>query len=106
MSLHTYPNDRSTCMLKDGPVDPRFQIPGGTLQYNPERDARFPYIYKIPTHVLVHSPEYFKTILLHVVDTSMEAREARAKYEKTLSVPLGPNSNMDNHGPSPILIMF
>ena len=93
-------------MSKDGPVDPRFRIQGGTLRYNPERDARFPYLYEVPTHVLVHSPEYFKTILLRVVDTSIDAREARAKYEKTLSVPLGPNSNMENYGPSAILIMF
>ena len=75
-----------------------FQIPGGILQYNPERDARFPYIYEIPTHALVHSPEYIKKILIHVVDTSIEARIGHARFEKSLSVPLGPNANMDNHG--------
>ena len=94
----TYPKDRTTCMLKDGPIDPRFQVPGGTLRYKPERDSRFPYIYEIPTHALVHSPEYMKTILIHVVDTSIEARKACAKYEFTLTVPLGPNANMEKYG--------
>jgi hypothetical protein len=98
MSVLTYPRDHSTLMSKEGPVDPRFHIPGGTLLYNPEQDGRFPYLYKISTHALVHSPEYIKTILIHIVDTSTEQRKARAKYEKTLSVPLGPDANMDNCG--------
>ena len=85
-------------MTKDGPVDHRFQILGGTLKYNTKRDARFPYLYEIPTHALVHNPKYIKTILIHVVDTSVEALVTRAKFEKTLSVPLGPNAVMDNYG--------
>lgn len=87
-------------------MDHGFQIPGGTLLYNPERDARFPYIYEIPTHALVHSPEYIKKILIHVVDTSIEAHVACATFEKTLSVPLGPNANMDTHGQFANLIPF
>lgn len=106
MSIPTYPRDRSTCMSNDGPEDLRFRISGGSLQYNPERDARFPYIYKIPTHALVHSPKYINTILIHVVDTSIKALEARAKYEKTLSVPLGPNGTMDKYGHFMNLILF
>ena len=85
-------------MMKDGPTDHRFQIPGGILQYNPERDVHFPYIYEITTHALVHSPNYIKTILIHVVDTAIDARVKRANFEKTLSVPLGPNAIMDNYG--------
>jgi hypothetical protein len=97
MSIPTYPRDRSTCMRKDGPIDSRFRVPGGTLRYNPERDSRFPYIYEIPTHALVHSP-HIRTILIHVVSTSIDDRKRCAEYEKTLSVPLGPNANMDNYG--------
>jgi len=97
-TIPIYPIDRSACMLEDGPIDHRFQITGGTLLYKPERDSRFPYIYSIPTHPLVHSPNYIKTILIHVVDTSIDARIARANYEKTLSVPLGPDGNMDSYG--------
>ena len=106
MSAPTYPHDRSSCMRKEGPIDRRFQIPGGILQYRPERDGRFPYIYKIPTHALVHSPKYIKTILIRVVDTSIKARIAQAKFEKMLSVPLGPNAHMDNNGRFPKVIFF
>jgi hypothetical protein len=64
MSAFAYPINRSSCMTKEGPADHRFQIPGGTLKYNAERDTRFPYLYEITTHALVHMPEFFKTILI------------------------------------------
>jgi hypothetical protein len=41
MSASTYPAypiDRSSCMTNNGPVDGHFKIPGGTLQYNAERN--------------------------------------------------------------------
>ena len=106
MSTPKYPPDCSSYMTNDGPMDHHFQIPGGTLQYNAKRDGRFPYIYKIKTHSLVHAPKYVKTILIHVVDTAIEARVSRAKFEKTLSVPLGPNVVMDDYGLFPNLISF
>jgi len=106
MTISAYPIDRSSCMTNDGPLDRRFQIPGGTLKYNAKRDVRFPYIYQITTHALVHAPEYFRTILIHVVDTSMEALVSRAKFEKSLSVPLGPDALMDNYGKFPSFISF
>jgi len=93
-----YPRDRIACMNEDGPTDPRFRIPGGTLVYKQYRDARFPYLYAIPTHVLVHSPKYIKDILIHVVDTSVDDRKARANFEKRLSIPLGPNVLMEKYG--------
>jgi hypothetical protein len=98
MSVPIYPIDQTSCMMSDGPIDPRFQVKGGTLLYNPKRDGRFPYIYQIPSHALVHSPKHITKILIHIVDTSIKARTARADYEKTLSVPLGPDANMDNYG--------
>ena len=101
----TYPMDRLTCMSKDGPPDRRFHVPEGELQYHSERDARFPYIYRIPKHALVHSPDHIKIILIHIVDTSAEARVERAQFEKTLSVPLGPNELMDKYGAS-VSILF
>ena len=94
----SYPRDRSACMSQEGPSDCRFRIPGGVLQHHPERDVRFPYIYRISTHALVHSPDHFKTILIRVVDTSVEARIRNAQFVDSLSVPLGPNSLMDKHG--------
>jgi len=93
-----FPKDRSACMSKDGPLDPRFRIPDGELLYHSERDARFPYIYRVPTHALVHSPEHVRIILIHVVDTSVEARIRRGQFAKTLSVPLGPNKLMEEYG--------
>ena len=85
-------------MSKDGPTDCR--IPGGRLLYHPQRDAHFPYLYEVATHALVHAPQYLKKIWIHVVDTSTDARIEGAKFAKTLSVPLGPNANMEKYGPS------
>ena len=85
-------------MNVDGPTDPHFRIPNGTLLYHPNRDGRFPYLYAVSTHALAHSPEYIKKILIHVVDTSVKDRISRAKFEKTLSVPLGPNALMEKYG--------
>ena len=95
-----YPSDRSACMSQEGPSNPRFCIEGGVLQYHPQRDARFPYIYQISTHALVHSPDNFTTILIRVVDTSVKARTSLAQFDKTLSVPLGPNALMNEYGTS------
>ena len=94
----SYPIDRTSCMNKDGPIDPRFQVYGGSLQYVPNRDSRFPYLYSLPTHSLVHSPCYIKKILIHIVNTSCEAGIERAKFDHTLSVPLGPNALMKEYG--------
>jgi len=74
-------------MRKDGPADDRFKICNGTLLYHPERDARLPYIYQLKTHALVHDKRLTK-IIVHVVDTSINARIERAKFHKTLEVHL------------------
>jgi hypothetical protein len=93
-----YPLDRSECMNQEGPSDPRFRIPGGILLYHPQRDSHFPYIYRISTHTLVHSPAHFHTILIRVVDTSIKARIRCAEFNKTLSVSLGHNLLMNEYG--------
>jgi hypothetical protein len=93
-----YPTDLSAYMSPEGPSDPRFRIPGGTLLYHPQRDARFPYLYRISTHALVHSPDHFKMILIHIVDTSVDARIRCAQFDEILSVPLGPNALMNDYG--------
>jgi hypothetical protein len=83
---------------EEGPADTRFRITDGKLLFNPHRDVRCPYIYEIGTHTHVHSPHHIKKILMHIVDTSEEARITRAKFEKTLSVRLGPNALMEKYG--------
>ena len=87
-----YPVDRSAFMSKEGPPDPRFRIPEGELVYWAQRDARFPYLYHVLTHALVHSPDHFKLILIRVVDTSVKARIRCAQFDRGLSVPLRPNA--------------
>ena len=66
--------------------------------YSSQRDARFPYLYKVSTHTLMHKPEFLTTILVHVVDTSVDACIEHAKFANTLSVPLGPNILMKKYG--------
>ena len=83
----TYPTDRSDFMSPEGPSDTRFRIQEGVLLYHPKRDARFPYIYRISSHALVHSPAHIRIILIRVVDTSIDARISRAQFDKTLSLP-------------------
>lgn len=85
-------------MRQDGPSDRRFHITGGILLCHPQRDAHFPYLYRVSTHALVHSPNFFKTILVRVVDTSVDARSRCGQFNDTLSVPLGPNSLMSQYG--------
>ena len=102
----SYPVDRSTYMSKEGPANPQFRILGGDLLYHPKRDGRFPYLYRIPTHTLVHSPDHFHTILIHIVDPSMKARIRCAQFDKTLSVPLGPNVLMEEYGYAIKLLLF
>ena len=92
------PPDPFICMREDGPIDARFRVPGGELQYSSQRDARLPYLYKVATHTLVHNPKFLTTIIVHVVDTSVDARIERAKFANTLSVPLGPNILMKKYG--------
>ena len=92
------PSQRSSYMNEEGPTDPRFRIPNGKLLYNATRNARLPYIYEISTHILVHSPQHIKKILIHVVDPSEKARMAHANLESSLVVPLGPNKLMAKYG--------
>ena len=93
-----YPPDRSACMHKDGPSDQRYRIAGGKLLYDQHRDIRFPHLYELPMHALVHSRNFIKNILVHVVDTTVDARVIRTEFIDTLSVPLGLNKLMEAYG--------
>lgn len=88
--------DHLAFMSPEGPPDLRFRIPRGELQYHPRRDA--PYLYRISTHASVHSLDHIKIILICVVDTSVDARIHCAQFDKTLSVPLGPDALMKEYG--------
>jgi hypothetical protein len=102
-----FPSSGSALMNQEGPANPLFRILNGKLLYHPMRNARFPYIYEIPTHAQVHAPQHIRKILIHVVDTSEKARIARANFDNSLLVPLGPNDLMIKYGqyiPTTILL--
>ena len=91
------PSECFTCMCKDGPTNTRFHVPGGELLYSSQRDVCFPYLYKVSTHTLVHKLEFLTTILVHIVDTSVDAHIEHAKFANTLLVPLGPHILMKKY---------
>lgn len=93
-----YPTDRSVCMNCNSPTNHHYQVSGGELQYSKECDTHFPYLYAMQAHTLIHSSKYIKKILVHIVDTSINAHVACFKFAKTLSVPLGPDALMETYG--------
>jgi hypothetical protein len=73
-------------------------VDGGCLVYDEHRDERFPYLYEVSTHPLVHNTVAVKRILVYIVDTDPAALKGRAAWEDTLCVPLGPDAAMAQHG--------
>ena len=45
LMMSTYPENRTDVMQHSVPV--ALVVPGGTLLYHPNRDARFPYVYQV-----------------------------------------------------------
>jgi hypothetical protein len=76
----------------------QFVVPEGRLWTNPNRHGNFPYIYQVESHPLVSDTTHMHTILVTIVDTSREARKSLYEREKSLYVPLGPESLMDSQG--------
>ena len=102
-----YPADKARCMCIDGPEDKRFVVDGGCLVYDEHRDERFPYLYEVPSHPLVHNTVAVKRILVYVIETDPAALKCRAAWEDTLCVPLGPDAAMAQHGKQlPMYIMM
>ena len=63
----TYPADKTQCMRCDGPEDKRFAVNGRCLVYDEHRDERFPYLYEVPSHPLVHDTVAVKHILVYII---------------------------------------
>ena len=99
-----YPPDKSEYMRADGPKDKRFVVDHGSLVYCKRRDARFPYLYEVSSHPLVHNTEAVKRILVYIIDTDPAALKTLADWEETLGIPLGPDDAMDEHGKLPLII--
>ncbi|KIJ90287.1 hypothetical protein K443DRAFT_116799 [Laccaria amethystina LaAM-08-1] len=85
-------------MRADGPKDKRFVVDHGSLVYCKCRDGRFPYLYEVSSHPLVHNTQAVKRILVYIIDTDPAALKTLADWEETLGIPLGPDDAMDQHG--------
>jgi hypothetical protein len=85
-------------MRADGPTDKRFVVDHGCLVYYERCDKRFPYLYEVSSHPLVHNTQAVKRILVYIIDTDPAALKTIADWEDTLGIPLGPDATMDEHG--------
>lgn len=99
-----YPPDKSEYMRADGPKDKRFVVDHGRLVYDKRRDGRFPYIYEVSSHPLVHNTQAVKRILVYMIDTDPAALKKLADWEDTLGIPLGPDAYMNEHGKLPPIL--
>ena len=97
MASEQYPSDKKGFMAKS-PSDPCKVVKNGTLCYHKNRDARFPYLYKVESHPLVHNTDVIKHIYVYVEDTRNAAMRVKRLFEKDLKVPLGPDKSMAGHG--------
>jgi hypothetical protein len=97
MASDQYPLDKKQFMAQT-PSDPLKIVKNGTLWYHKNRDARFPYLYKVETHPLVHNTDVIKHIYVYVEDTRSSAMRVKRLFEKDLKVPLGPDKTMAGHG--------
>ena len=93
MADNLYPPDKKRCMAHT-PSDPLKIVKNGQLWFHKHRDDRFPYIYRVESHPLVHNTDVIKNIYVYIEDTRPEAMRAKHLFEKDLKVPLGPDKTM------------
>lgn len=104
--LSRYPSDGVDFMLKNGPIDPQLVVPDADLIILERRDARFYYVYRLQNPhphpklntAVPDASKYIKETWVYIVDTSPEHQKQRFDFEETLSVPIGPDSLMDEIG--------
>ena len=94
-----YPSDKTRRMALT-PSDPLKIVKNGKLWFHRNRDGRFPYIYKVDSHPLVHNTNVIKHIYVYIEDTRTEAMHAKRLFEKDLKVLLGLDKTMAGHGTS------
>jgi hypothetical protein len=101
-----YPLDGKEFMRKNGPTDPQFVVPDADLIISEQRDARFYYVYRLRSphpHIQLNkdmpdASKYINETWVYIVDTSPEQQKDRFEFEETLSVPIGPDSLMEEIG--------
>ncbi|KAF8237338.1 hypothetical protein L208DRAFT_1248145, partial [Tricholoma matsutake] len=61
-------------------------------------DSRFPYIFQVDSHPLVHDHDPLSPgcILIYIQDTLVEGLKALETFEASLEVPLGPDESVLN----------
>jgi len=72
MASNQYPLDKKAFMAQ-APSDLLKVIKDGTLCYHNNRNACFPYLYKVESHPLVHNTDVIKHIYVYVEDTRSAA---------------------------------
>ena len=104
--LSRYPPDGKDFMRKNGPIDPQFVVPDAELIIMERRDAQFYYVYRMQkphphvklNEVIPDASKYIEETWVYIVDTSPEKQKERFEFEETLSIPIGPDSLMDEIG--------
>ncbi|KIJ91825.1 hypothetical protein K443DRAFT_135423 [Laccaria amethystina LaAM-08-1] len=87
-----YPLDGKEFMRKNGPIDEQYAVPDADLIILERRDVRFYYVYRLRTpHPHIELNEIMP-------NASKYEQKKRFEFEETLSVPIGPDSLMDELG--------
>ena len=101
-----YPPDGTEFMRKNGPIDEQYIVPDADLIILERRDARFYYVYRLRNlhphiklnKIMPDASKYIDETWVYIVNTSPEQQKKRFEFEETLSVPIGPDSLMDDIG--------
>ncbi|KIJ91222.1 hypothetical protein K443DRAFT_74641, partial [Laccaria amethystina LaAM-08-1] len=98
-----YPPDGKEFMRKNGPIDQQYLVPDADLIILERRDACFYYIYCLQNphlHVELNelmpdASKYINETWVYIVHTSPEQQKQSFQFEETLSVPIAPDSLMN-----------
>jgi hypothetical protein len=101
-----YPLDGKEFMRKNGPIDEQYAVPDADLIILERRDVRFYYVYRLRTphphielnEIMPDASKYVNETWVYIVNTSPKEQKKRFEFEETLSVPIGPDSLMDELG--------
>ncbi|KIJ98238.1 hypothetical protein K443DRAFT_628290, partial [Laccaria amethystina LaAM-08-1] len=105
-AVSRYPPDGKEFMRKNGPIDQQYVVPDADLIILEQWDARFYYVYRLRSphpHIQLNkdmpdASKYINETWVYIVDTSPEQQKQRFQFEETLSVPIGPDSLMNEIG--------
>jgi hypothetical protein len=98
-----YPLDGKEFMRKNGPINEQYVVPDADLIILEWRDVCFYYVYRLRTphphiEIMPDASKYVNETWVYIVNTSPKEQKKRFEFEETLSVPIGPDSLMDELG--------